>query len=213
MSQKPDKNLNIYANLMDEVRARIAHVNLATSGRAGFATPIIREFCYLQIRMLCELVALGCLVAHGDIAGLQSHKVGRSYSAQDILARLTDLRPHFYPVAVKQTMLGSTPTGNKHHGLEGINPSPFPKEALLELYGKTHKYLHRGSLRKILSSNTPLELNANVPEIIEQLNKMIALLNHHIIAIDENNVMICILSNIDNNGSVQVIRAGRPPIS
>src|SRR5579872_3616704 len=90
------KRNTLYANLMDEAKARFAHINLAVSGRAGFATPIIREFCYLQIRFLCELVALSCLVAHGDISALQSHKIGKAYSADDILNRLTKLRPHFW---------------------------------------------------------------------------------------------------------------------
>ena len=75
------KRLNLYANLMDEVKARIDVINWHLQGRTGLASPFIRDACWLQIRMLCQLVALGCLVANGDIAMLQSHKIGKSWSA------------------------------------------------------------------------------------------------------------------------------------
>jgi hypothetical protein len=68
------KETQLYANLMDEVKARIDCINVAVQGRTGFPTPIAREFCYLQLRFLCELIALSCLVAHGDIKSLQSHQ-------------------------------------------------------------------------------------------------------------------------------------------
>jgi len=42
------------------------------------------------------------LVAHGDIDSLKSHKVGRSYSADEILDRMAKLRPHFFPIAMRE---------------------------------------------------------------------------------------------------------------
>ena len=76
---------------MHEVKVRIDVINHALQGRTGLIAPFVREICWLQLRMLCELVALSCLVAHGDIAFLQPHKVGKSYSADDILDRLIPL--------------------------------------------------------------------------------------------------------------------------
>ena len=171
MSSPEQKQLSIYASLMDEAKAKFAHINTAVSGRAGFATPIVREFCYLQIRFLCELTALSCLVAHGDIADFKSHKIGRSFSADDILHKMSELRPHFYPVPVKRTSIEKLPGGRQDHRIEGIPNSPLPKEELIKMYTRSHKHVHRGTLRGILSSDTPLDMTIDVPDIMSQVQK------------------------------------------
>jgi hypothetical protein len=205
MSQPNQKQLILYANLMEEVKVRFDAINHAAIGRTGLGTPFVREFLYLQMRFLCELVALGCLVAHGDISALQSHKVGRAYSADEILDRMTRLRPHFYPVPMKELSIREIGGGLRHHNLHGVDPSPLPKEELIAMYGKTHKHLHRGSLKKLISAATPLDLTINVPEIIGQAQKMSDLLAHHLIAINERQIIICLLKNPMNNNKVQVI--------
>lgn len=59
---------SLYADLMNEVKVRIAAIDAGTGGLLGaLPAPIVQEHCYLQLRMCCELIALGCLVAHGDI--------------------------------------------------------------------------------------------------------------------------------------------------
>lgn len=143
------KRNQLYANLMDEVKVRIECINSASIGEMRYPTPVVREFCWLQLRMLCELIALSCIVAHGDVSFLQSHKLGRSYSADDILSRMLKLRPHFFPIAMTQNKVG------RQFEMLAVTPSPLSREALLDLYGTTHKYLHRGSIKKILSSETP----------------------------------------------------------
>jgi hypothetical protein len=192
----------LYANLMNEVKVRIDCINQAVQGKRGFPVPIVREFCYLQLRLLCELIALGCLVAHGDIKSLQSHKTGRAYSADEILKKLTELRPHFYPFACRQT---KNADGSMH--LQGIDPSPLSKDDLLTLYGNTHRFLHRGSLKKLLSSPTPIDMQINLPEIVSWAQRINDLLSIHTIAISSDRLIICVLRNIDNNNKVQVVTA------
>ena len=63
----------------------------------------IHELCFLQLRMLCELIALGCLTAHGD---LETGKLKKAYEADEIIGRLQRLHPHFYPHAARQTKQG-----------------------------------------------------------------------------------------------------------
>lgn len=90
-TSRDQKQMNLYANLMDEVKVRFDCINRAVLGHTGYPAPIVREICWLQVRMICELVALSCLVAHGDIASLQSHKIGKAYSADEILDKLAKL--------------------------------------------------------------------------------------------------------------------------
>jgi hypothetical protein len=203
---KPDKQNTLYANLMDEVKVRIDCISSAAQGRLNnYPTPIVREFCYLQLRMLCELIALSCLVAHGDITFLQPHKLGKSYSADDILDKLSKLREHFYPLPITQTVTSIGPPKALHMTL--VNPSPLPKDELLKLYGITHKYLHRGSLKKLLSMDTPIDITINMPEIVRWAQKINDLLSLHVISIDAKNVMLCMLRNADENNKVQVATA------
>jgi hypothetical protein len=199
------KQLGLYADLMEEVKVRFDSINHAAQGRTGLPAPIVREFLYQQTRFLCELIALSCLVAHGDMAILQTHKIGRSYSADEILDRMTKLRPHFYPVALRTTSVTAIGPSQKNVNVEGVDPSPFPKDDLLALYGKTHKHLHRGSLKKLLSAATPLDMTINVPEIVADVQKVSNLLSHHVIAITEDKIIICMLANAENNNRVQVV--------
>ncbi|HVZ04355.1 hypothetical protein [Hyphomicrobium sp.] len=203
-----EKKLRLYASLMEEVKLRLDCTSAALNGRTGFPNPIVREFCYLQLRMLCELIALGCLVAHGDIASLQSHRTGRAYSAEEILARLSELRPHFYPIACKQTRIqvGSS----FEFELNILHPQPLPKEDLLSLYGKTHKFLHRGNIKKLLSSATSIDMEINLPEISSWGQKIANHLAIQMIAISEKKVMLCTLRNADDNHRVQVATAKKP---
>lgn len=205
-AHKVEKRNQLYANLMDEVKVRIDCISTICNGRGNFPSVIVREFSYLQLRMLCELIALSCLVAHGDISSLQAHQVGKSYSADEIIDRLTKLRPHFYPIPGKQIWSGP----GQPVGFDVIDPSPLPKEELLSLYGKTHRYLHRGSLKKMLSMDVPIDMRVDIPEIIKYAQKINDLLSHHVIAVSERHVILCVLRNMDNNNKVQVATAERP---
>jgi hypothetical protein len=208
MSTFDQKGNALYANLMGEVRVRFDCINRAGVNVARYPGPVVREFCWLQLRMICELVALSCLVAHGDMKSLQSHSVGKSYSADEIIDKLTKLRPHFYPIPIKQRLINpAAPPGKRQFDLTPVNPSPLPKEAFLALYGKTHRHLHRGSLKKLMSAETQIDMNVNFPEIIEHTQKISDLLSQHAIAITESKILLCMLINPENKDRVQVASA------
>jgi hypothetical protein len=205
--------LTLYANLMDEVKVRIDCIDRAVRGQTGFPGPIVREFCYGQLRLLCELIALSCLVAHGDIAATHSKRIGKKWSAQEIMDELTKLREHFYPIAMRQT---PPPPGTKVWGMEGAKAPSFTKEALLQLYGKCHARMHRGNVEKLLKSATPIDMDTNFPEIISWAQKIQDQLAVHIVPIskDGEKLMFCILRNQENNGKVQtghLVKGVAPP--
>lgn len=56
-----------YHDLMVEAKVRMTAINTFTGDQRGIPSQIIREFDILQIRMLCEIIGLACLVAHGDL--------------------------------------------------------------------------------------------------------------------------------------------------
>jgi hypothetical protein len=97
--------MKAYANLMEEAKLRFACIDAAMSGTTRLPSAIAREFCFLQLRMLCEVTALGCLIAHGDIK--QINKLRKEWSAATIMEKLEELHPSFYPPA----------RSPKHHGI------------------------------------------------------------------------------------------------
>ena len=204
MAGKDEKSLlTLYANLMEEVKLRIDCIDRSVKGQTGFPGPIVREFCYGQLRLLCELIALSCLIAHGDIPATYAKRLGKEWSADAIFDELTKLRPHFYPIPIRQ--LGYGPMGAVHrHDLQAIDPMPLPKDTLQELYGKCHQQLHRGNVRKLLNSATPIEAYTNFPEIISWAQKINDQLSYHVIAISEQKRIYCLLRNADENNKVQV---------
>jgi hypothetical protein len=96
---------NIYAHLMDEVRSRLDAI---TSLRRGTIPPlppfITYEIGYLQLRMVCELIAIGCLVAHGDIQATRVGKLLKAKFPNTIIDELEKLHQNFYPIPF--TMVG-----------------------------------------------------------------------------------------------------------
>jgi hypothetical protein len=204
------KQNQLYANLMHEVKVRIEVIEASLNGRMGYSEFFVREFCWLQLRMLCELIALSCLVAHGDITFLQPHRVGRSTSAEEILGRLTKLRSHFYPLATEQVRTLDA-SGRTNIDLRVVDPSPLSKGELLQLYGASHRHVHRGSLKKLLSMSVdvPLDVKINAPEILNWTQKINRLLSCHTIAIDSDSLIMCVLRNASDNYNVQVATAKR----
>jgi hypothetical protein len=190
-----------YANILEEIKLRIAATNHCTSGLSGIAPPFVKEFFYLQVRMICELVALGCLVAHGDIRKINS--LHDKWSADEIMKRLTSLHPHFYPQAIVQTR---TSTG---FHLQAVEPSPLSKDQFLTLYGRCGDMPHRGNVKKLLKGQFPTQIN--YPELVKKAQPLIDLLGNHVLVMHSGEQMfLAMLSNADDKNRVQVAIAETP---
>ncbi len=107
---------------------RILSINTIVSGTTSLPQWQTAELCYLQLRMLCELVALGCLLAHGDIEASKSKKFQKGYAADDILKQLEQLHPDFYPHPITCTFS----PGNVH--IERVQSGYLTKHELITLY-------------------------------------------------------------------------------
>jgi hypothetical protein len=123
--------LDVYSRLMQEAKARLWAMDTALEGKTGLPNATICEFCFLQLRMLCELIALGCLTAHGDVQIGKDLK--KAYQADKIIRDLERLHPEFYPKAASQQNEG------------------FTKEELTKLYWRCGDVLHRGTLQTLWS--------------------------------------------------------------
>lgn len=195
-----------YANILDEIRTRILGINTIVTGTASLPSWITAELCYSQLRMLCELVALGCLLAHGNIDATKGKKFQKEYAADDILRQLEQLHPNFYPHPIVCTFS----PGNVH--IERVESGYLTKQELIVLYHECGGHLHRGSLSSIFHPTKPKQ-----PPAIEQAlswgMKFSNLLSQHHIASSTNKThLLAFLSHHQANGNAFVAIAQSPEL-
>jgi hypothetical protein len=203
---KQQKAIDLYHALMSEARYRIDGLNFVLSGETKLAQAFLHEFCYLQLRMLCETIALGCLVAHGDIVEKQIKDFEKEWHAEKIIDKLGDLNPDFFP---QQAVL----TRNAHllSLNANTNKNALTKDELPKLYKKCGGMLHRGTLRQISRPNQHLTYaKLNAPEIVNWAQKIEDLLGSHIIPLkatqEETVMLMCHLRSTAQNFQTTVQR-------
>ena len=197
----------LYCNVMEEIKIRIAAIDAGTANKLSVLPPaIVREHCHLQLRLICELIALGCLIAHGDIQAPQIKKLQKQWQADKIMEELSKLHPEFYPVTVVQTR---SPGGTI--SITNAKPQPLPKDELIKMYGKCGDILHRGSAKKFLSQKGPIVVH--YPDITKLAQKIVDLLSVHMIVMrGAEKIFICVLHDTHHNGLVSVATVERPII-
>jgi hypothetical protein len=164
----------VYTSIMGEAKFRALSINTITSSAVGLPVPLLREYGFLQLRMLCELIALGCLVAHGDIEETQGSAFQTEYKAGVIIKRLEKLHPNFYPSPRKPIFS----PGHVH--LADYDREYLTKGELLGLYGRVGDVLHRGSLRELLDPKS--EAPTDFRDIQDWGQKILNLLSVHLIS-------------------------------
>lgn len=161
-----------YADLMEELKVRLQAIEAALAGTTNLSPPFVQDFCYLQLRMIAELIALACLLAHGDIEAARSSVLRSSWDADKIVKTLTNLHPDFFPYPVRREHL---PDGSIH--MHDVEPGYLTRDEMLEFLGKIGNRLHRGSLKNVLKNMNAVQ--NNYPDIVKWHDKVVRLLNEH----------------------------------
>jgi hypothetical protein len=176
IAEKHYARSDVYAQLMEEAKIRMTCIGLAAEGYLpSLPGQVVHEFCYLQLRMLCEVVALAILTAHGDMA--LPGKLRKAYSPDEIFERLGQLHPDFFPVPIARISLGR-PKAIDRLRLDS-DATVLTKDELIALHAKCGDVLHRGSLKKLLSPKMPTR--TNFPDVNNWLTQFIFLLDYHFI--------------------------------
>lgn len=173
-----------YCDFMEEIKLRTGVITTC------LASPILPprflyETCFLQFRYICELIALSCLVAHGEVPGARSKRLSKQFDASSIINQLERLHPAFYPRPSRQVV-----KDGKVVEVHPITSGYLTKDDLKNLYTKTGDVLHRGSLRSVLDA-PPKKWGDE--EVRVWLSKIITLLNHHQISLIKEGVEIWVL--------------------
>jgi hypothetical protein len=162
--------LNLYCDLMAEIRIRYEAISEVSAGRGQINPHLGLEFCYLQLRLICELIALACLVAHGDVSGTRSGRLLKAFNAEFILSALSVLHPEFYPKPSEQVTLDG------ERAVRPITSGYLQKPDLLKLYAECHGVLHRGRLKTL---GPRMNQAVSFKPIAAWCDMIVRLLNHH----------------------------------
>jgi hypothetical protein len=170
----------LYLHTMVEVKERL-HVLVALLG-LPIAPLFKQELCYLQLRYVCELIAIACLAAQGDYETQRSFT--ESYKPPEIFKALRDLYPDFFPVAAERIV---TPKdGKRHHHVEHSHkPDAYAEADVTSLWRSAGAHLHRASVKKYLRT-TFANKAPNLTDIARHLNGLTTLLDSHLIPIQRN---------------------------
>lgn len=125
---------------------RLSTIHAALRGQLHLPPNVLPELCFLQLRMLCELIAVECVVANANIDQETFQTLFSEFSADSIMKSLPN---YLAPVEVVVS-----------DGVQRLIPQQcdfLSKQDLLALYGRCGKYLHKGSLKTLSSQRSGAE--------------------------------------------------------
>jgi hypothetical protein len=160
------------------------------------------ELSYLQLRYICELIAISCLAAHAEIG--KNSDLYRAYNADKIIKRMALLHPNFYPVPTVQVLdpITKRPAETKFYQGDYLT-----RDKLLKVYAECGDVLHRGSLRRVSTRN---DKDLDFKKISRWKHLIVALLNHHQIQLLDEDRMFWVLMQAEDgrvHGSLMLKQA------
>lgn len=168
----------IYSALMTQVVARVdamgANLDEIKSDLNDSENWRRFEFCYLQMRLVCEYTALAVLAAHQEYSETDNKNLSKEWHAASLIEKVARINPHGFPIPVVMLMDHHAPG---HHHVEPAESCLEPKE-IAKFYGEAGDRLHVGSLGKIVKGRLP---PYSVNHIVDFRNRIIRTLNSHMI--------------------------------
>jgi hypothetical protein len=191
---------NVYAGLMEDLKVRLAFLRemlVAIAGQANEPGAYLKaESCFLQVRYICEIVALSSLCANEKF-GLTSRLL-KSWHAGEILADLARINPVCFPLAVNVTR------ENGALSVEFQHEQPLTQEALVSMYNKCGSVLHRGILKHVIKGD---DRHYDLEEVNSWARKLIDLLASHAAMVPHGNRVLLVNMNFGRLDPVMVATA------
>ena len=188
-----DERARVYLHCMLEIKERLKLIE----DTAALKAPALfrKEICYLQLRYICELVAMALLTAQGDFKTQRAFTT--EYSPPKIFAELVKLYPHFFPQPAAITSVG-----NEHHVQAGEKPGAYSEKELVDLWQKAGSHLHRASYKHYL--NKTFGPAPDLSEIQSHVTGLVQLLECHILHVQTNLAYPLLLNVIMDNGEGEI---------
>ncbi|MGY3584437.1 hypothetical protein ACVIGB_006505 [Bradyrhizobium sp. USDA 4341] len=184
----------LYCDLMEEIKRRADVVYAIIRGDIVVPMIVSVELAYLQLRMICELIALACLTAHGDVPETKAKRLTKAYNADQIMKALEGLHPGFYPVPGRQVRNDA----GKVIEVAPVHDPHLTKKDLQRLYGECGNFLHRGNLEQFMKGRSLPKLS----ELEAWIKKVTVLLNHHQIQLIDPDQQLWVIMQAESDGKV-----------
>lgn len=141
------------------------------------------DFCWFQIRKICEYMASAIVLAHHRDSGEEVEL--KNWKPKDLLAQVDKLSHHPRFVAISSVLIDQGETRQ---------PIPLAKpidaKIISEIYGRSSELLHVGSLKRILESNLP---SYEIPQLQLWLSGLTKLMRNHALLLPKvKRVLVCI---------------------
>ncbi len=189
-----------YTDLMQEIKERLYVIDDVLSGKTALVGPLAHEFCFLQLRLICECISYACFIAHAYIKELQAPRFQTEWSADKLMKTLDRLHQDFYPQP--KTMIV---TEGKVQ-LSEIPSTYLTKDDLKKLNGICGDKLHRGTPEKYAYQPTPEHLEQDRKIIIDFSNKIFRLMESYLMA-HKNEARYILCRFRERNAPVEVFFA------
>jgi hypothetical protein len=190
----PVRLLKLYCDLMEEIKRRTDVVLGVIQGHVPVPQIVGVELVYLQLRMICELLALACLTAHGDVPETTSKRLTKAYNADQIMNALERLHPNFYPVPGRQVRNQAGQVVE----IAAVNEPYLAKRDLQRLYGECGDFLHRGNLEQFMKGRSLPKFS----QLESWLKTITILLSHHQIQLFDARRQLWVIMHDDKDGKV-----------
>lgn len=176
-----DDRARAYLGVLFEIAARLRFLQSLKGSTSPYG--ISREICYLQLRHICELVAIGCIVIQGDYI---SHKTLKGeYNPQAIFKSMDKLYEGSFP----QPYLMTTAAHGGHIYQFNHTPNAMTRQEMEILWGKTGNYLHRLKIEHFFRPEQQTDSNIWA-EIDPYIDKLKTLLSRHGVPMHKPKIMV-----------------------
>ncbi|MCX8475272.1 MAG: hypothetical protein MT490_05680 [Sphingomonas sp.] len=179
--------IDVYANFITEIFRRLDAVDDSiTELKANSDHPNCWQncdFCWFQIRKICEYLTLAVVAAHH----FDGHPISSlsKWRPKELLADVARLSEHPTPVAIAD-LLAVGPDGGRQ-----FTPvaKPVRADLISQIYGRCSDILHVGSLDRILAEKLP---TYEIAQLDRWLVGFRSLLSHHMLLLPGiKTVLIC----------------------
>lgn len=195
---------DIYRQFMEEIKARLEVVKEAV-GRLRMSSDAPKayldaEFAFLQVRFICELVALAALAAHKPF-GLNSGLM-KSWNARKTFETLARLNAQCFPRPAKVKRFAD---GSVQFDVRDRNA--LKREDLQRIYDQCGETLHRGAIRHAFAGKAKVY---DIDRLDGWCRQIGALLSDHVIMVLEKGLVLLIRLTGGPDNSVQVVITQAP---
>jgi hypothetical protein len=195
----------LYCQLMEYIKWRtdavLRTISMVKTGQHYLDNRLAADFCLLQLRFCCELLAIGCIAIHTDVP--QAKRLHKMWNADAIMSAFGKLKPKFFPSPVKSTK--ESEGKYVHEDVAGA----LSKAELLKMYNFFGALLHTGTFELYAKP----EVRTYDFSIVEDfINKLIRLLNEHTYLLHDGETMVRVIMHNAADGRVWLNVLQRKPI-